>query len=145
MVVAETWERLWQDIVMLKYVKQYPICLIPNRINDSPLLKNLLKVRHIYLKGRKYKIGNGKMLAFGWISGCIIYPALFELCLNQKSSIFEVASEGWVIKFRCHIHGIIRDQWYELARKLNPVTLSQDRSSYLEPVKKGQIYSKICI
>jgi hypothetical protein len=62
--MLESGEDLWQDIVKLKYVKQYPICLIPNRIYDSPLWKDLLKVRHIYLKGRGHKIINGKSISF---------------------------------------------------------------------------------
>jgi hypothetical protein len=31
-----------------------------------------------------------------------------------------------VIKFKCHIQGLITEQWYEFARKVNIVTLSQD-------------------
>jgi hypothetical protein len=62
---------------------------------------------------------------------CITYPILFDLCLNQKSSVHEVATGGWVIKFKCHIHGVIREQWYELARKLNLVTLSQDNDKVI--------------
>jgi hypothetical protein len=128
----ETGGGLWQDIVKLKYVKQYPICMIPNKFKDSPLWKDLLKIRHIYLKGRRYKIGNGKKISFWmdqWLEDnplYITYPILFYLCLDQASSIHEVASEGWVIKFKCHIQGLITEQWYEFARKVNIVTLSQD-------------------
>jgi hypothetical protein len=60
----ETGGGLWRDIVKLKYVKQYPICLIPNKFQDSFLWKDLLKIRHIYLKGRRYKIGNVKNIIF---------------------------------------------------------------------------------
>jgi hypothetical protein len=45
-------EGIWQDIVHLKYVKAFPTCTIPNRLSDSPNWCDLLKVRHIYLKGR---------------------------------------------------------------------------------------------
>jgi hypothetical protein len=92
----------------------------------------LLKVRHIYLKGRKYKMGDEKNTSF-WMDQClddtplcITYPILFYLCLKQNSYVHEVVSVGWVIKFKCHIQGVVREQWYELARKLNQVTLSQD-------------------
>jgi hypothetical protein len=55
---------LWLDIVKLKYVKQYSICLMPNKFQDSTLWKDLLKIRHIHLKGRRYKIGNVKNISF---------------------------------------------------------------------------------
>jgi hypothetical protein len=35
--LPETKEGLWQDIVKLNYVKQNPICLIPNIYSDSPI------------------------------------------------------------------------------------------------------------
>jgi hypothetical protein len=62
--LLETNGGLWQDINKLKYVKQHPICLIPNKFHDLSLWKDLLKVRHIYLKGRRYKKGNGKNISF---------------------------------------------------------------------------------
>jgi hypothetical protein len=89
-------EGLWQDIVRLKYVKLSPICLIPNRLNDSPIWKDLMKIRHIYLMGREYKANNGKNVSFWldtWLGGkphCQSYPILFEQCLNQHSSVFDV-------------------------------------------------------
>jgi hypothetical protein len=55
----ETRSGLWQDIVKIKYVRGSPICLIPNRFNDSPIWSDLLKVRSIYLRGRGIKVNNG--------------------------------------------------------------------------------------
>jgi hypothetical protein len=60
----ENGSRIWQDIVRLKYVKGSPTYLIPNRYNDSPIWSDLLKIRHIYLMGREFKIGDGKMVSF---------------------------------------------------------------------------------
>jgi hypothetical protein len=53
-------EVLRQDLVKLKYVKKTPICMIPNRIDDSPIWKDLMKVKCIYLKRRDYKVNSGK-------------------------------------------------------------------------------------
>jgi hypothetical protein len=58
--LLESGEGIWQEIVNLKYVKNYPICDIPRKLNDSPLWKDLMKVRFIYLRGRKYKVNNGR-------------------------------------------------------------------------------------
>jgi hypothetical protein len=62
--LLETGEELRQDIVRKKYVKNSPTCLIPFRMTDSPLWKDLMKVRYIYLRGRRYKIGNSKYVSF---------------------------------------------------------------------------------
>jgi hypothetical protein len=35
-----------------KVYKNTPICLIKPKYNDSPVWRDLLRVRHIYLKGR---------------------------------------------------------------------------------------------
>jgi hypothetical protein len=68
---------LWQDIVNLKYVKQSSVCLIPNRLHDSLLWNDLMKVRCIYLRGREYMINNGKSVSFfGWIPGLGIFPCV---------------------------------------------------------------------
>jgi hypothetical protein len=47
-----------------KYMKQSLICLITEKVNDSPLWNDLLKIRHIYLKDRKYKVNNRKSVSF---------------------------------------------------------------------------------
>jgi hypothetical protein len=59
-------EGLWQDLVKLKYVKGTPVCLIKNGLSDSSIWCGLLKVRHIYLRGRKFKVNNGKLVSF-WL------------------------------------------------------------------------------
>jgi hypothetical protein len=52
--ILENEQGLWQEIVSLKYIKNTPICLIKNKYSDSPVWIDLLKVRHIYLQGRKF-------------------------------------------------------------------------------------------
>jgi hypothetical protein len=86
--------------VKLKYVKQSPICVIPNRMDGSHLGKDLMKIRHIYIKGREYKINNGRNISFwldSWLDSkplCVTYPILFDLCENQKISVHEAANEN---------------------------------------------------
>jgi hypothetical protein len=99
--LLEKKEDLWQDIVNLKYVKSSLVCLIPNRSNDSPVQKYLMKVRHIYLRGRDCTINNRKKVSFWldpWMDNkplCQRYPILYELCLNQNSLVFDVIREDW--------------------------------------------------
>jgi hypothetical protein len=115
---------LWQEIVAFKYIKDTPICLIKPSIFDSPVWSDLLKIRHIYLKGREYKLNNGKLISFWlgvWIGNeplCTTYPILYDLCLEQNSSVYEVAVADWVLNFKIRLPPILRAQWYELAVEL---------------------------
>jgi hypothetical protein len=96
----ETGNCLWHEIVRTKYVKGSPICLIPNRIYDSPIWKDLMKVRQLYLRGRGVKINNGKAVSFWldpWLDEmplCQKYGVLFELAVNQKCCVKEVEENG---------------------------------------------------
>jgi hypothetical protein len=54
---------------------------------------------------------------------CVLYPILFDLCLNPKSSVYEMKKNEWVVPFRIILPPIVKDQWYELAGKLNSVIL----------------------
>jgi hypothetical protein len=43
--MLEKEEGLWQEIVRKKYIRQSPICLIKEKMSDSPRWKDLLKVK----------------------------------------------------------------------------------------------------
>jgi hypothetical protein len=107
--ILENEEGLWQEIVNLKYVKGTPICLVKQKYSDSPVWSDLLKIRHLYLKGREYKVNNGKMMSFwrdlwtGDMPLCRKYPILFDLCENQDCSVYDVAREGLVIRFKVRL------------------------------------------
>jgi hypothetical protein len=128
--LLETGKGLWQDIVRLKYVKNFPICDIPLRMQDSPLWKDQMKVRGIYLRGRGLNLNNGSLINFWkdvWLGDnplCLTYPVLFDLCMEQNCSIFVVAQKGWVLGFKVRLHGVVRDQWYCLVAALNNVILT---------------------
>jgi hypothetical protein len=49
-------EGLWQDLVKLQYVKETHVCLIQHKQSDSPVWSDLLRIRHISLKGRSFKV-----------------------------------------------------------------------------------------
>jgi hypothetical protein len=59
-------------------VKKSPICSIPFRMTDSPIWKDLIKIRYIYLKDRRYIIGNGKYVSF-WLD---VWLGEKPLCLS---------------------------------------------------------------
>jgi hypothetical protein len=79
-------------------------------------------------------MNNGKNVSFwldAWLEDtplCLCYPVLFYLSLNQGVSVYEVAMNEWVILFKVRLHGVLREQWYQLVAKLNRVTLSNDNN-----------------
>jgi hypothetical protein len=80
---------MWQEIVKLKYIKDIPICLIKRKIFESPIWSDLLKIRHIYLRGgeREYKINNGERICFlldSWMGGPP-YVSDIPSCMNYAA------------------------------------------------------------
>jgi hypothetical protein len=124
---------LWQEIVRLKYAKDTHVCLIKPSSHDSPVWTDLLKIRHIYLKGREYELNDGRSISFWfdiWMGNtalCTSYPALYDLCLEQDKSVKEMADADWVLHFKINLPPVLRVQWYELAAKLNSVVLKDGR------------------
>ena len=55
---------LWQDIVKAKYLSNDLISSAKWRLTDSPVWKDLLQVRPVYLRGRAIKNGNGTKTLF---------------------------------------------------------------------------------
>jgi hypothetical protein len=41
--------------------------------------------------------------------------------------VYEVARNDWVIQFKVRLHGILREQWYQLAAKLNRGNLNNEK------------------
>jgi hypothetical protein len=51
---------LWQDIIKFKYLRGKSICTVTHRQTDSPIWADLLKIREVYLQGRKLNVKNGE-------------------------------------------------------------------------------------
>jgi hypothetical protein len=67
----------------LEIHKNTPICLIKNKYSDSPVWIDLLKVRHIYLQGRKFQVNDDKMISFWMDTGLLDMP----LCRRVPSAV----------------------------------------------------------
>jgi hypothetical protein len=65
-LLCKWWWRLekehgvWQDIVKAKYLQHDGVRSVKHRINDSHVWTDLLKIKHIYLNGRKIETKNGQ-------------------------------------------------------------------------------------
>jgi hypothetical protein len=90
---AENGEGIWQDIVRKKYMKKGMISLLAKNPKNFPVWNDLLKVRHVYLKGRSMKVGNGKNTSFwhnrycGLVSLADKFPKLYKISVEQECSV----------------------------------------------------------
>jgi hypothetical protein len=101
----ETEKGLWQDLVKAKYLQNKNVGTVNNRIDDSPVWKDLLKVKHVYLAGRQVNVRNGKSVLFWrdiWLDDrplCLVTPTLFDLCVDRDITIFTFLVKGGQLDF----------------------------------------------
>ena len=57
--ILETESGIWQEIIKYKYLKHDSVCTMKHGQSDSAIWSDLLKVRDVYLRGRKFIVGNG--------------------------------------------------------------------------------------
>jgi hypothetical protein len=86
-------EGMWQKLVEKKYVMQSSITRLKYKPTNSSVWNNLLKVKDIYLKGRRIKVGNGRLAEFwegqwcGAVSLKDKFPELYNICNEQVGSV----------------------------------------------------------
>jgi hypothetical protein len=62
---------MWQDIIKRKYMQDTNVGSVRHKIDDSPVWCDLLKVKHIYLRGRTFLVKNRKKPLSGLIYGLL--------------------------------------------------------------------------
>lgn len=89
----ETQEGLWQQIIKARYFKNKTVSSIKTRVSDSPCWKSIMKVKELYMAGRRIMIGKGD-LARVWKDVmyenkplCDHYRELFSICHNQECTV----------------------------------------------------------
>jgi hypothetical protein len=96
----------WQQQFRAKYKIHGSILSICHKQNDSAIWSDLLKVKDIYLQGRKMAVGNGKRTDFWQDSWCgdaplsIILAQLFEISLDVGKTVVVLANSNWSLRFR---------------------------------------------
>ena len=87
----EAEEGLWQSIVKRKYMQNETVGSVKHRLDDSPIWCDLLKVKHVYLKGRAFSVKNGRNTSLWtdvWIRNkplCYLYPILFFIFAVRRT------------------------------------------------------------
>jgi hypothetical protein len=90
----ENEDGLWQYIIRAKYLDGGRLIgAIKHRVDDSPMWSDLIKIRHIYMRGRLVKVKNGQSTLFWeepWLKDkplCSLFPVLYDLCADKFISV----------------------------------------------------------
>jgi hypothetical protein len=85
---------LWQELVRAKYLQNKTISTVTHRLDDSPVWQDLLKIKNIYLRGRKIETKKGDLTLF-WLDPwlydrpmCLVAPVLFDLCEEKEVTLY---------------------------------------------------------
>ena len=97
-----------------------------------------MKIRHIYLAGRKIKVGDGSITLFWldcWINDkplYLLYPTLFELCEAKLITVKKFSEVRGNISFRRWLPPFLQQQWVEVIKNILPLpgSMSLDTISW---------------
>jgi hypothetical protein len=91
---------------------------------------NLLKIRNLYLQGRKFLVGNGKKILFWkdrWLYDKpldILFPDLFKMAQHQDISLAEAKMNPDKITFSRWLVDQWQKQWEHITSELSKISLN---------------------
>jgi hypothetical protein len=139
-------EGIWQDIVKARYLRKSEVGTVTHR-DDSPVWADLLKVKNIYLQGRRVKVKNGKTTSF-WTDSwreegplCTKYPILYELCTEKNISVNAFYEKGGAISFRRWLPAILHSQWESVCEAVLSSSLGKGGDEWIWKRGKNGIFS----
>ena len=125
-LLCKCWRRLenedglWQDIIKAKYLKGRLISSVKHIRDDSPTWTDLLKIRMVYLRGRRIHTRNGKKTLFwedSWIMGksiCNEHPVLYDLCKNKQVTVQEMWTRNGRLNFSRWLPPSLFEDWMRI-------------------------------
>lgn len=123
---------IWQEIVNFKYLRNDAIVNVKHRQTDSPIWADLLKVKNIYLQGRKMKLGDGKSI-LAWKDVWHfddpmdrLFSDLFKLCNQKDASSFHMITNPSFITFNRWLTPELHGVWVGILEECNTVTLTNE-------------------
>jgi hypothetical protein len=77
-----------------KYLRKVVVGNVTHKLDDSPIWCDLLKVKHLYLKGRTVKFKMVRLHYFGWIVGtrmvlCVLNILSYMCCVMRKKLLLK--------------------------------------------------------
>jgi hypothetical protein len=132
--------------VRAKYLSKAVVGNVTHKLDDSHVWCDLLKVKHLYLKGRICEIQNGETVLFwldSWKDGplCARYPILFELCDEKEITVKKFIKLGCDLNFRRWLPAILHNQWECICNEILNTSLGE-RADIWE-WKKGKMVNTL--
>ena len=95
-----------------KYRKGRCLALVNKKPGDSQFWASLLKIKEIFYRFVKKKVGDGRNTRFWedtWVDDKPLkeaYPRLYDICFDHNITVEEAIQKGWHgFKFRRTLHG----------------------------------------
>lgn len=113
-----------QDLVKAKYLRDKMISNVTYKVDDSPIWTDLLKIKHVYLKGRKMHANNGSNILLWtdpWSEGkalCAEYCVLYELCEEKTITLRNFWNKRGHLNFRRWLPDFLQVQWDNLRDRI---------------------------
>jgi len=118
---------------------------VKHRQNDSAIWSDLLKIRHIYLQGRKLKIRNGDKTMFwkdSWLfdkSLECLFPDLFKICMQPDISVSQMKQSS--INFARWLVDNKRLDWNNILSRVERITLTNEEDVVIWKFDKKGCFS----
>jgi hypothetical protein len=138
---------LWERIVRENYLRNKTVANIKARFNDSPFWKGLLKVKDIYMVGRRVKIKRGNLMRFWkhvWLGETSLehqFPILFDICQEPEVTFQECIAKNFVISFRRRLHTGILEQWNYIQSKALEVNMDEADDTISWSLNKSGLFT----
>ena len=100
------------------------IGFVKHKLDDPPVWGDLLKIKHIYLKGREILVRNGRNTSFqtdSWIKDkplCVVAPILFDLCCDKNISVYNFLTHQGQLQFKRWLTPLLFDKWLGLVNDI---------------------------
>lgn len=138
---------LWQTIVYHKYLRKDSISSVKHKQTDSPIWTDHLKVKNIYMQGRKKCVQNGKstlMWRDSWLHDeplLLRYPDLFKLCEQKEVSIFQIINGLVPILFSRWLTDDLNADWNKIIDDIFQTQLTSDEDRVVWKLEKKGTFS----
>jgi hypothetical protein len=138
---------LWQEIVSKNYKIRGEISNLKCNPLNSPVWNNLIKIKELYLAGRKIIIGNGRDTDFWRDPWCGDYTLknkfgeLFDICNEQSMLVEDMASRGWRLTFRRWLDENAQNQLRHLRDAVLVCALGIQKDKPIWVWEKNKVYS----
>lgn len=107
----------WQSIVRKQYLYNTYVLAVKHKYSDSSCWVDLIKIKHVYLQGRKVLVGNGLNTRFWedvWLTSnslAKLFPTLYFICNQKGISVHECHNLHWNLNFRRWLTQDLESQW----------------------------------